>query len=97
MYTSPWESFIKNDCMGDTWSISVVTQEVLDRRILMSSAIRGLVSSTGIFRGECEDFGHMVSISGGNGYMALYQFVHLVNPIMGQTTSHPPRKTQCEC
>jgi hypothetical protein len=60
----------------------------------MSAAIHSLLSSTGIFKGECKEFLHMVSNSEGNGYLALYQIVRLVHPVLGQTTAQPPQPHQ---
>jgi hypothetical protein len=91
IYTSPWQGFVKGDYMGEGWSPSTIRQIVYDRYDLMSAAIHSLLSSTGIFKGECEKFGHMVSNSEGNGYLALYQIVRLVHPVLGQTSTQPPQ------
>jgi hypothetical protein len=60
----------------------------------MPAAIHSLLSSTGIFKGECEEFGHMVSNSEGNGYLALYQIVRLVHPVLGKISAQPPKPQQ---
>jgi hypothetical protein len=57
------ESFVKTNYMGAGWSPSTIRQTVYDRCDLMSAAIHILLSSTGIFKGECEGFGRMVSNS----------------------------------
>jgi hypothetical protein len=94
IYTSPWESFIKYNYMGDTWSPSTITQTVYDRCDLMPAVIHSLLSSTGIFKGEFEEFGQMVSNSEGNGYLALYQIIRLFHPVVGQTATQPPQPQQ---
>jgi hypothetical protein len=94
IYTSPWQGFVKSNYMGEGWSPSTIRQIVYDRCNLMSAAIHSLLSSTGIFKGECEEFGHMVSNSEGNGYLTLYQIVRLVHPVLGQTSAQPPQPQQ---
>jgi hypothetical protein len=94
IYTPHWESFVKSNYMVDTWSPSTITQMVYDRCDIMSAAIHSLLSITGIFKGEYEEFGHMVSNSEGNGYLALYQIVRLVHPVIGQTSAHTPQPQQ---
>jgi hypothetical protein len=89
MYTPHWERFVKNDCMGEMWSLTTVNQTFLNRHDLMSAAIHSLLSSTGIFKGEYEEFSHLVSNSQGNMYLALYHIVRLVHPVLGQTTAQP--------
>jgi hypothetical protein len=73
IYTSPWEGVVKSNYMGEGWSPSTILHIVYDRCDLMSATIHSLLSSIGIFKGECEEFGHMVSNSEGNGYLALYR------------------------
>jgi hypothetical protein len=94
IYTYTWESFVKSNYMGEGWSPSTIRQIVYDHCDLIPAAIHSLLSSTGIFKGECEEFGHMVSNSKGNGYLALYQIVHLVHPVLGQTSDQTPQPQQ---
>jgi hypothetical protein len=94
IYTSPWQGFVKGNYMVEGWSPSTIRQIVYDRCDLMSAAIHSLLSSTGIFKGECEEFGHMVSNREGNGYLALYHIVRLFHPVLGQTSAQPPQPQQ---
>jgi hypothetical protein len=89
-----WDFFVKSDYIGETWSLSTITQMVLDRRDMMSTTIHSLLSSTGIFKGECEEFSHMVSNREGNGYLALCQIICLFHLFLGQTTAQPPQPQQ---
>jgi hypothetical protein len=86
--------FVQTNYMGETWYLSMINPTVFDRQDLMSAAIHSLFSSTGIFKGECEEFGRMVSNSEGAGYLALYKSFRLVHPVLGQTTTQPPRPQQ---
>jgi hypothetical protein len=81
--------------MGSTWSIAHLDQTIMDNRDIMPAALNTLLSSKGIFKGECEDFTHIVINSSGDGYSALYNIVHMVHPLLGQVTTQPSqRKTQ---
>jgi hypothetical protein len=44
--------------------------------------------------GDCSEFAHLTTNSQGNGYLALYQIVRLVHPILGQTTTQPQQPQQ---
>jgi hypothetical protein len=46
------------------------------------------------FKGECEELGHVVSNSEGNGYLTLYQIICLVRHVIGQTSAKPPQPQQ---
>jgi hypothetical protein len=80
--------------MGEACSIRYLPQDVLDCQDVMSAAIHGVLSSTSLFKGECEDFSYLVSNSGGNGYLALYQIVRLVHPVIGYNTAQPAQPQQ---
>jgi hypothetical protein len=54
----------------------------------MSTVLHSLLSCTGIFKGDCEER-HLISNSKGNGYLTLYQIVHMTHPVLGQTTAQP--------
>jgi hypothetical protein len=45
-----------------------------------------------MFSGECTEFSHLITNRQGNGYLALYQIVRLVHPLLGQTTTQPQQK-----
>lgn len=94
IYTSPWEAFNKDSHMGTMWSNYHLDQAILDRQDIMSAALHSLLSSKGIFKGDCEDFTHLVSQSKGNGYLALYQIVRMVHPVLGQVTTQPSQPSQ---
>jgi hypothetical protein len=94
IYTSPWEDFDKLSDMGYTWSIAHLNQQIIDRKDIMSAALNTLLSSKGIFKGECEDFTHIVINSSGNGYSALYTIARMVHPLLGQVTTRPPQPAQ---
>jgi hypothetical protein len=94
IYTSPWEAFDKLSDMGSTWSIAHLDQQIIDRNDIMLAALNTLLSSKGIFKGECDDFTHIVINSSGNGYSALYNIVLMVHPLLGQVTTQPPQPAQ---
>jgi hypothetical protein len=94
IYTSPWEAFDKISDMGSTWSIAHLDQQIIDRKDIMSTALNTLLSSKGIFKGECEDFTHIVINSSRNGYYALYNIVCMVHSLLGQVTTQPPQPAQ---
>jgi hypothetical protein len=91
IYNPPCQGSVKGNYMEECWSPSTIRQIVFDWCDLMSAAIHSLLLSNGIFKGECEEFGHIVSNSEGNEYLALYQIFRLVHPILGQTSAHPPQ------
>jgi hypothetical protein len=39
-----------------------------------------------MFHGDCKEYTHLISNSQENGYLALYQIVHLTHPLLGQIT-----------
>jgi hypothetical protein len=94
IYTPPWEAFDKLSDMGSTWSIAHLDQHIMDRKDIMSAALNTLLSSKGIFKGECEDFTHIFINSSGNGYSALYNIVCMVHPLLGQVTTQLPQPAQ---
>jgi hypothetical protein len=96
VYTPHWEAFDRSDYMGLTWNIISLSHTVLERQDYMSAAITSILSSPGIFKGECEDFNHLVTNSQGNRYSALFQIVRLGHPVLGQTTAQPAQPMQKE-
>jgi hypothetical protein len=46
--------------MGATWSKYHLDQAILDRQEIIYVALHSLLSSKGIFEGDCEDFTHLV-------------------------------------
>jgi hypothetical protein len=80
--------------MGLTWNSVSLFHTVLERQDDMSAAITSILSSPGIFKGECEDFNHLVTNSQGNGYSAMFQIFRLVHPVLGQTTAQPAQLMQ---
>jgi hypothetical protein len=80
--------------MGHILYLAHVTQDMLDRIDLMFIALHSLLSSKGIFKGECEDFCHLVLNSKGNEYLVLYQIVHMVHPTLEQATTQPSQPAQ---
>jgi hypothetical protein len=75
VYTVQWERFTKTSCMEDTWSLASVTQTILDREELMYAAMHSLLSCTGVFKGNCEEFCHLILNRKDNGYLDLYQIM----------------------
>jgi hypothetical protein len=94
VYTVPWERFSKISVMGDTWNSKSLDQVVLDRKDLMSEALHCLLSSQGMFSGDCAEFSNLISTSFRDGYLALYQIVRLVHPLLGQFTAKPAQPQQ---
>jgi hypothetical protein len=94
IYTSHWEAFDKQSDMGSTYCLAHLYQTILDKRDIMSAALNTLLSSKGIFKGECEYFTHIVINSSGDGYSALYNIVRMVHPLLGQVTTQPPQPSQ---
>jgi hypothetical protein len=80
--------------MGLTWNIIFLSHTVLKRQDDMAAAITSILSSPGIFKGECEGFNHLVTNRQGNGYSALFQIVRLFHPVLGQMTAHPVQPMQ---
>jgi hypothetical protein len=85
--TTPWEAFTKASYMSTTWSFAYVDQTVMDCVDSMSAALHGLLSSHEMFLGECKELTHMITNSGGNGYLALYQIACLAQPLLGQVAA----------
>jgi hypothetical protein len=94
IYIPPWEAFGKLSDMGSTWSITHLDQKIIDRKDTMSAALNTLLSCKGIFKGECDDFTHIIINSSRNGYSALYTIVRMVHPLLGQVTTQPPQPAQ---
>jgi hypothetical protein len=90
VYTIPWERFTKLSPMGTVWDVGSLDKIILDREEL----IQCLFSAPAIFTGECSEFTHLISNSQGNGFIALYQIVHLVHPLLRQTTTQPQQLRQ---
>jgi hypothetical protein len=80
--------------MGTIWNVASLDQIVLDRQDIMSAAITCLLSSPSMFAGECSEFANRIINSYGNGYMALYQIIRLVHPLLGKSTSQPVQPQQ---
>jgi hypothetical protein len=80
--------------MGYTRSLANITQYILDRKDLMYAALRSLLSIKGIFKAECEDFCHLVSNGKVNGYLALYQIVCMVHPVLDQAATQLSQPSQ---
>jgi hypothetical protein len=87
VYTTPWEAVTKSSYMGTTWSLAFLDQAVMDREDSMSAALHGLLSAHEIIIGDCKELTHMITNSGGNGYLALYQIARLAHPLLGQVTA----------
>jgi hypothetical protein len=68
--------------MGLTWNSVSLSHPVLEHQDDMSAAITIIFSIPGIFKGDCEDFNHLVTNSQGNGYSALFQIICLVQPVL---------------
>jgi hypothetical protein len=94
VYTPPWDSYNKNSHMGNMWDINVLTKAIMDKKEIMYAAIHTLLWSKGFFKDDCEDFGHLVSQSRGDGYFALYQIVRMVHLVLGQATTQPSQPAQ---
>jgi hypothetical protein len=94
IYNSPWEAFNKDSHMGSMWSNDHLDQAILDRQDIMYAALHILLSSKGIVKGNCEYFSHLVSQSKGNGYLALYQIVRMVHPVLCQFTPNYSQPSQ---
>jgi hypothetical protein len=94
VYTVPWERFSNASFMGDTCNSTSLDQAVLDRKDLMSAALHCLLSSPGMFTGDCAKFPHLISNSPGDGYLGLYQIVRLSHPLLGQCTVQPAQPQQ---
>jgi hypothetical protein len=73
--------------MGTTWSLTFLDQAVMDCEDSMSAALHGLLSAHEMFLGDCKELTHMITNSGGNGYLALYQIARLAHPLLGQVTA----------
>jgi hypothetical protein len=80
--------------MGDIRVLVYLTQDILDRKELMSATLHSLLSSKGILKAECEYVFHLVSNSKGHGQLVLYHIVHMVHPVMGQATTQPSQPSQ---
>jgi hypothetical protein len=87
IYIPPWEAFMKASYSDTTWSLASLDQAVMDREDSMSAALHGLLSAHEMFLGECKERTHMITNSGGNGYLALYQIARLAHPFLGQVTA----------
>jgi hypothetical protein len=87
IYTTPWETFTKASYMGTMWSLAFLDQAVMDRADSMSAALHVLFSAHTMFLGDCTELTHMITDSGGNGYLALYQSARLAHPLLGQVTA----------
>jgi hypothetical protein len=86
----PWENFTKASYMGTNWQLTLVPQPILDQQDLTSAALRSLLSSTGMFKGDFDEFSHPISNIKGNGYLALCQILRMAHPVLGKTTAQPP-------
>jgi hypothetical protein len=75
--------------MEDTWSLASVTHTILDCEELMFAAMYSLLSCTGVFKGDCGEFCHLISNHKDNGYLALYHIVCVAHRILGQTMTYP--------
>jgi hypothetical protein len=73
--------------MGDTWTLLSLDQDMMDRNELMSAALHGLLSATDMCLGECKELTNLIANSQGNGYLALYQIVHIAHHLLGQITA----------
>jgi hypothetical protein len=87
VYTVPWEAFTKASCMGTPWSLTSLDQEIMTKKELMSAALHGLLSAMDMFLGDCKEYTHLISNRQSNGYLALFQIVHLAHPLLGQVTA----------
>jgi hypothetical protein len=86
MYTILWEAFTKASYMGDTWTSNSLDHIAMDHNELMSAVLHGVLSATYVFHGDCKEYAHLISNCQGNGYLDLYQIVHLTHPLLGQVT-----------
>jgi hypothetical protein len=64
----------------------------MDMNELKSAVLHGLLSATDMFLGKYKEFTYITANSQGNGYLALYQILHLTHTLLGQVTTqneHP--------
>jgi hypothetical protein len=66
----------------------------MDREGIMPAALHALLSSNEIFKGGCTALAHMIFNTNGDGYLSLFQLVHMVYPEIGQATAQPQQPRQ---
>ena len=84
MFIAPWNTVSKHNIMGYNWTKTNIGVNKHKECNCMSVLIHQLLSSDEIFAKHSEDLPEIVKATDNDGYLTMYNILHLVHPLLSE-------------